>query len=153
MFHLASSLIGDLKNSPQSPCYLLELCHPGGIVQSTTRATESINQILRGVASHKFILIQQDWGQVLTSHDQHTVMLTYTIHQAIHHPEPENESEFSDFEYTEDDNLTRRLQEYTIPLAQSFIPFIKLSRLFFRKLAQEGLKKTPTKSFTDMNSH
>jgi hypothetical protein len=33
------------------------------------------------------------------------------------------------------------------------IPIIKLSRLFFRKLARDGLNKKPLKSFTDMNSH
>ncbi|PLW48110.1 hypothetical protein PCASD_03613 [Puccinia coronata f. sp. avenae] len=152
MFHLASSLIGDLKNPPQSHCYLLDLCHPGGIVQRTTRATETINGALRGLASHEFILIQEDWALVFTSHDEHIAILTQLIHRATNHPEPENESDFSESD-SEDDELTRRLRKHAIPLAQSFIPVLKLSRLFFRKLAQNELNKTPSRSFTDMNSY
>jgi hypothetical protein len=43
--------------------------------------------------------------------------------------------------------------ENMIPVVQSFILVIKLSRLFFKKVARDGLNKVPLKPFTNMSSH
>jgi hypothetical protein len=43
-------------------------------------------------------------------------------------------------------------KEATQRLAESVVPILKVSRLFFRKLVRTVLNRTPSKAFTDMNS-
>ncbi|PLW15364.1 hypothetical protein PCASD_19980 [Puccinia coronata f. sp. avenae] len=118
--------------------------HTDEIVQRTTAATEEIDRIMKWLTSHEFINIRDEWGATLTICDNKITRLTQLINQRINYLEPEDDGKSSDDLASSNKRL--------IPLAQLSIPIIKLSRLFFNKLARDGLNKIPIKPFTDMNS-
>jgi hypothetical protein len=70
-----------------------------------------------------------------------TQLIRRLIHQEFNHSGT----------FCEDD--LPRINKNAIPLTQALLPIIKLSRLFFKMLARDGLNKAPLKSFTDMNSY
>ncbi|PLW45107.1 hypothetical protein PCASD_04596 [Puccinia coronata f. sp. avenae] len=93
----------------------------------------------------------------LPGYDEQLTRLTQFIKPRIHHLDPEEEEEEEEEEYDDDDDDDEEklasIDKSAIPLAELLIPIIKLSRLFFKKLAKDGLNKTPLKPFTDMNSY
>ncbi|PLW06113.1 hypothetical protein PCASD_23281 [Puccinia coronata f. sp. avenae] len=82
------------------------------------------------------------WGLELSNYDDKINRLTAFIDQRINHSEPEDDHDGSDDDVAD-------LNKNVIPLAQSLIPIIKLSRLFLTRLAKDGLQKTPSKPSTD----
>ncbi|KAH9466144.1 hypothetical protein KEM48_000744 [Puccinia striiformis f. sp. tritici PST-130] len=48
--------------------------------------------------------------------------------------------------------LVKLIHEPVIQLTRLTIPFLKLSKLFFKKLSRAGMNKNLTSSFTEMNS-
>jgi hypothetical protein len=86
------------------------------------------------------------WGLELSNYDDKINRLTAFIDQRINHSEPEDDHDGSDDDVAD-------LNKNVIPLAQSLMPIIKLSRLFLTRLAKDGLQKTPSKPSTDMNSY
>ncbi|PLW25292.1 hypothetical protein PCASD_23152 [Puccinia coronata f. sp. avenae] len=81
------------------------------------------------------------WGLELSNYDDKINRLTAFIDQRINHSEPEDDHDGSDDDVAD-------LNKNVIPLAQSLIPIIKLSRLFLTRLAKDGLQKTPSKPST-----
>ncbi|PLW21016.1 hypothetical protein PCASD_15096 [Puccinia coronata f. sp. avenae] len=147
-FYLCSRTIGDLKKPTKVTSrsdQIRQLTFPCKLMNRTTRATDVIDCIIKWITSNEFILIQEHWDPELSALDDHIADLTQLIKQALDRPEPEENGDVSD-------PLARRINRHAIPLAQSLIPVIKLSRLFFRKLAKEALNKRPSKPFTDMSS-
>ncbi|PLW45105.1 hypothetical protein PCASD_04594 [Puccinia coronata f. sp. avenae] len=114
------------------------------IKQYTALATELLDQFLKWITSHEFINIQDNRALELSGYDDKITSLTQFINQSINPPKPEDNGKLSD-------NLPN-LNKNAVPLAQSFIPIIKLSRLFFTKLTKEGPKKILLKPFTGMNT-
>ncbi|PLW15437.1 hypothetical protein PCASD_20373 [Puccinia coronata f. sp. avenae] len=110
-----------------------------------------------GLVRHEFLNIQDHWAMELPGYDEQLTRLTQFIKPRIHHLDPEEEEEEEEEEYDDDDDDDEEklasIDKSAIPLAELLIPIIKLSRLFFKKLAKDGLNKTPLKPFTDMNSY
>lgn len=149
MFYGCSLTIGDLKRATKVSSHshpIRQLSCPCEMIDDTTMATDVIDRIMKWIAGHEFILIQENWHPELPALDDHIPDLTQLIKQAIDRPEPADNGDVSD-------PPARRINKHAIPLAQSLITIIKLSRLFFRKLSQEALNKRPSKPFTDMNSY
>ncbi|PLW24514.1 hypothetical protein PCASD_07442 [Puccinia coronata f. sp. avenae] len=151
-FDLCYKAMKELQN-PTTNAISHEPPHPNrkprytiGIVERTAFVTRSIDRVIRWITCHEFILVQEQWGTEVSAFDDQIGELTFLISRATHPSAPNN--------YTESTGLAARslINEHAIPLAQSLIPAIKLSRLFFRKLTKNALNKIPSKSFTDMNS-
>ncbi|PLW15439.1 hypothetical protein PCASD_20371 [Puccinia coronata f. sp. avenae] len=114
------------------------------ITMYTATATKSIDELMKWITSHEFINIQERWVLETSDYDSKIARLTQFIHQTINSTEPKDDGQVSDD--------FANLNKNAIPLAQSLIPIIKLSRLFFTKLAKEGPNKILLKPFTDMNT-
>jgi hypothetical protein len=114
------------------------------ITMYTATATKSIDELMKWITSHEFINIQERWVLETSDYDSKIAKLTQFIHQTINSTEPKDDGQVSDD--------FANLNKNAIPLAQSLIPIIKLSRLFFTKLAKEGPNKILLKPFTDMNT-
>jgi hypothetical protein len=96
--------------------------------------------------SHEFILVQEHWHTSVYSCDQQLIELTQLINRALCPPKPEDVGKSSR------GPGTRSLKKHATPLAQSFIPLTKLSRIFLKQLAKEALNKIPSKPYTNMSS-
>jgi hypothetical protein len=124
---------------PQSSCR-------DAILFGKTSTARIIDQVIKWVTAHEWILIPTYWGpKVNYAHDGFVSDLSKAIYRAIPHLKP---THFSN-------GLARRLRsKHALPLAQCLIPLIKLSRVFFNRLANDVLmKKIPSKPFTDMSSN
>ncbi|PLW45110.1 hypothetical protein PCASD_04593 [Puccinia coronata f. sp. avenae] len=113
-------------------------------LQKSTPATSSTSHPICRYIVHEFINIQERWVLETSDYDSKIARLTQFIHQTINSTEPKDDGQVSDD--------FANLNKNAIPLAQSLIPIIKLSRLFFTKLAKEGPNKILLKPFTDMNT-
>jgi hypothetical protein len=120
------------------------------MIMFKTIVANSIDDLIKWLASHEFINIQEQWGPELSSHEGNITQVTKLINEAIHQVDVESTD---DGEESADELIIPDLDKRAIPLAESLIPVIKLSRLFFRKLARDGLHQIPLKSFTNMNSY
>jgi hypothetical protein len=121
--------------------------HKTRVIQLLIVANKSITRLIDWLNNHEFMLIQESWTKDLGMFDDQITKLTKLINKATNPAQIEDEHEdlFSPNH--------PHLNEEAIPLAQSIIPIIKLSRLFFKKLAQNVLNQIPSKSYTDMNSY
>ncbi|PLW48116.1 hypothetical protein PCASD_03607 [Puccinia coronata f. sp. avenae] len=119
---------------------------PCGIVGRTGHVVDSIGHAMRWMISHEFILVQEHWHTSVYSCDQQLIELTQLINRALRPPKPEDVGKSSR------GPGTRNLKKHATPLAQSFIPLTKLSRIFLKKLAKEALNKIPSKPYTNMSS-
>jgi hypothetical protein len=139
--------IRDLKKSTKAISHshqTRQLNHRHEIIRRTINATESIDIFMKWLTSHEFINVQEEWDPEVSGLDDELAKLTKRIHRTINDPELQDDDLSSDVAI---------LNKNIIPLAQSLIPVIKLSRLFFKKLMKDGLNKVPLKPFTDMNSY
>ncbi|PLW48042.1 hypothetical protein PCASD_03621 [Puccinia coronata f. sp. avenae] len=129
---------------------LHSLNHALRFIFDLSSVANSIDDLIKWLASHEFINIQEQWGPELSSHEGNITQVTKLINEAIHQVDVESTD---DGEESADELIIPDLDKRAIPLAESLIPVIKLSRLFFRKLARDGLHQIPLKSFTNMNSY
>jgi hypothetical protein len=124
------------------------LNHTNEIMDYTTEATAIIDNVLEWLPRSEFIDIQEGWNVGLFDHGREIIKLTQFINRTISYPELKDNGELSD-----DASSHSRADSSLITLAQLLIPIIKLSRLFFTKLAKDGFNKITVKTFTDMNSY
>ncbi|PLW34185.1 hypothetical protein PCASD_13305 [Puccinia coronata f. sp. avenae] len=115
------------------------------ILHHATSATSSMDRVVERITGREFILIQDYWGsQLHCVHSEFLSDLPKIIYRAIHHLEPNDPNQ----------GFAQCLKnEHALPLAQAFIPLIKLSRVFFNKIVKDALNKTPSKQYTNMNSY
>ncbi|PLW07459.1 hypothetical protein PCASD_21067 [Puccinia coronata f. sp. avenae] len=127
--------IRDLKKSTKAISHshqTRKLNHRHEIIRRTINATESIDIFMKWLTSHEFINVQEEWDPEVSGLDDELAKLTKRIHRTINDPELQDDDFSSDVAI---------LNKNIIPLAQSLIPVIKLSRLFFKKLMKDGLNK------------
>jgi hypothetical protein len=108
----------------------------GRVTQFAAIASDSIDKMIEWLRGHELTAIQEDWKIDLAGIDDMLAKVTKLI----------NSRTDSD----EDDQS--RIQAPLIQLAQSTVPIIKLSRMFFRKLSTSALNEAPSQSFTAMSS-
>ncbi|PLW48049.1 hypothetical protein PCASD_03599 [Puccinia coronata f. sp. avenae] len=128
IFRFCSSSMREFKK----PTNVLSHSHQNrrcGIVERTTLVADAMDKVIKCITSHEFILIQENWAKEVSSHDNQITELSQLIHQATNPPEPEANGKPSG-------QLARSLSKHALPLAQSLIPAIKLSRLFFKNIIE-----------------
>jgi hypothetical protein len=123
----------------------LEWSRRSAIVREKISIASSINQVIQWISAHEFTLIQERWvPRLYLAHNAFLFDLPKLIYRAIYHLEPNDPPV----------GLAKCLKsEHALPLAQALIPLIKLSRVFFKKVMNNGLHQIPSKPYTNMNSH
>jgi hypothetical protein len=146
VFSFGARTMEELEESSQAKSGSPPICPWRVYYQElTVTATKGIDKLMKWITRHEFINLQEDWPLRLSTYDSGIDRLNQFINQTINPPKPKDGKELSV-------NL-KNLKKKAILLVQLFITVIKLSRLFFTKLAKEGLNKTPLKPFIDMNSN
>ncbi|POW19632.1 hypothetical protein PSHT_04388 [Puccinia striiformis] len=159
MFRWSCCLVKELEFSTEDRLHN----YKSQIDQSTAIVTQSVKHIIKWVTSNEFIIVQENWQININYMNKVLVKLTSRINlggaEGAEDDDDDDNVYYSDYDHNyeyvsedEDGPEMKDLSGAALQFARTAIPIIKLSRLFFNRLAMIKEKEFALGPYTEMSS-